>query len=116
MSDVQPFREGKLLRIFLDERDRSGVQPTYTAVVEFLRKHGVAGATVFRGIEGFGGHGQVHLAKVFSLIANLPVLIEVVDDWGVLEPLIAQLEQLVGEGLLTLEGVQYIRLTKQSKH
>lgn len=108
---IEPdFREGRLLRIFLDERDRSGLQPTYTAIVEFLRKRGVAGATAFRGIEGFGGHREVHVAKVFSWLPNLPILIEVVDDWARLEPLIPELQTLLKEGLLTIETVQYARL------
>jgi PII-like signaling protein len=99
MQTAQDFRDGKLLRIFVDEADRRGLQPTYTAIVEFLRKRGVAGATVFR-------------AKVFSWLPNLPILIEVVDDWPVLEPLIGELEALMGEGLLTVEAAQYLRLSK----
>jgi uncharacterized protein len=112
MQDAETFQDGKLLRIFVDETDRRGLQPTYTAIVEFLRKRGVAGATVFRGIEGFGGHREVHIAKVFSWLPNLPILIEVVDDWSVLEPLIDELEGLVGEGLITIEAAQYLRLSK----
>jgi len=112
MQTTQDFQDGKLLRIFVDETDRRGLQPTYTAIVEFLRKRGVAGATVFRGIEGFGGHGQVHIAKVFSWLPNLPILIEVVDDWSVLEPLIGELESLIGEGFITVEAAQYLRLSK----
>jgi uncharacterized protein len=112
MQDADTFQDGKLLRIFVDEADRRGLQPTYTAIVEFLRKRGVAGATVFRGIEGFGGHREVHIAKVFSWLPNLPILIEVVDDWAVLEPLIGELEGLVGEGLITIEAAQYLRLSK----
>jgi uncharacterized protein len=112
MQDAETFQDGKLLRIFVDETDRRGLQPTYTAIVEFLRKRGVAGATVFRGIEGFGGHREVHIAKVFSWLPNLPILIEVVDDWAVLEPLIGELEGLVGEGLITIEAAQYLRLSK----
>ncbi|MBV8491639.1 MAG: DUF190 domain-containing protein [Candidatus Eremiobacteraeota bacterium] len=104
------FSEGRLLRVFLDERDRKGMQPLYTAVVELMRKRGVAGATVFRGIEGFGGHGEMHVAKIFSWVPNLPVLIEVVDDWSRLEPLLPELEALVPEGLITLEPVAYMRL------
>ena len=106
------FREGKLLRIFVDENDRTGMQPTYTAVVEYLREKGVAGATVFRGIEGFGGHGQVHVAKAFSWMPNLPVLIEVVDEWPALEPLIDELREMVGEGLLTIEAAQFLQLRR----
>jgi len=107
---LEGFRDGKLLRIFVDEADRRGLQPAYTAIVEFLRARGVAGATVFRGIEGFGGHREVHVAKVFSWLPNLPILIEVVDDWSVLEPLMDELESLVGEGLLTVEAAQYRRV------
>jgi uncharacterized protein len=109
------FREGKLLRVFVDQNDRIGLEPAYTAIVEFLRKRGVSGATVFRGIEGFGGHGEMHVAKIFSWLPNLPILIEVVDDWSVLEPLIGELESLVGEGLLTIEAAQYLRVQKEKK-
>lgn len=109
------FRDGKLMRIFVDENDRRGVQPLYTAIVEFLRKHGVAGATVFRGIEGYGVHDQVHIAKVFSWTPNLPILIEVVDDEEKLRPLIPDLEALVGEGLITLEAASYLRLQRPEK-
>lgn len=105
------FREGKLLRIFVDENDRAGAQPLYVAVVELLRKKGVAGATVFRGIEGFGSQKQIHLAKVFSWSANLPVLIEVVDDWDVIEPILSELQRLIGDGLVTVEAAQYLRLS-----
>jgi len=110
MQTLEGFRDGKLLRIFVDETDRRGLQPAYTAIVEFLRKRGVAGATVFRGIEGFGGHGQVHVASVLSWLPNLPILIEVVDDWSALEPLLGDLRALVGEGLLTVEAAQYLRI------
>jgi PII-like signaling protein len=113
MRAAPDFREGKLLRIFVDEHDRSGLQPTYTLIVEFLRKHHVAGATVFRGIEGYGGHREVHTAKVFSWLPNLPILIEVVEDWAILEPLLPELESLVGEGLMTLETLEYLRISRQ---
>lgn len=112
MKTSGEFQDGKLLRIFVDENDRAGVQPLYTAIVELLRKRGVAGATVFRGIEGFGGHNEIHLAKVFSWLPNLPILIEVVEDWEVLEPLVPELEAMIGEGLLTIEAAQYLRIAK----
>jgi PII-like signaling protein len=114
MDTPADFRDGKLLRIFVDERDRAGTQPLYTAIVEFLRKRGIAGATVFRGIEGFGSRQEIHVAKVFSWVPNLPVVIEAVDDASALEPLIPELEAMVGEGLITLEAAQYLRLSKAS--
>ncbi len=107
---MEAFRDGKLMRIFVDEKDRRGVEPLYTAVVEFLRKRGVAGATVFRGIEGFGSHHELHIAKVFSWSANLPILIEVVDDEENLRALIPELEEMIGEGLITIEAAAYLRL------
>ena len=112
MDTTAGFRDGKLLRIFVDENDRAGVEPLYTAIVEFLRKRNVAGATVFRGIEGFGSHQQIHIAKAFSWIPNLPILIEVVDDWNVIEPLLPELQTLVGDGLITIEAAQYLRITR----
>jgi PII-like signaling protein len=106
------FQEGKLLRIFIDDADRVGVQPLYMAIVEFLRKHGVAGASVFRGIEGFGSHKQIHIEKMFTWYPNLPILIEVVERWSVIESLIPELEAMIGEGLLTLEAAEYLRIAK----
>jgi uncharacterized protein len=115
MDTTAEFQDGKLLRIFVDENDRAGVQPLYTAIVEFLRRRNVAGATVFRGIEGFGSHHQIHIAKAFSWIPNLPILIEVVEDWNVIEPLLPELEALIGDGLITIEAAQYLRLRRPQK-
>jgi hypothetical protein len=109
---VEGFKQGRLLRIFIDENDRHGVQPAYTAIVEFLRAKNVAGATVFRAIEGYGSHQQIHIAKVFSWIPNLPILIEVVDDAEKIDAILPELEALIGEGLVTLEAAEYLRLGK----
>jgi len=109
---MEGFRQGRLLRIFIDESDRHGVQPLYTAIVEFLRAKHVAGATVFRGIEGYGSHQQIHVAKVFSWIPNLPILIEVVDDAEKIDSILPELEALVGEGLVTLEAADYLQISR----
>jgi uncharacterized protein len=109
------FQEGKLLRIFVDENDRSGAQPLYTAIVEILRKRGVAGATVFRGIEGFGSHHEIHIAKALSWVPNLPIVIEVVEDAEVIEGLLPELNAMVVDGLITIEAAQYLRLTKDRR-
>lgn len=110
MEQTADFRDGKLLRIFVDENDRTGMQPLYTSIVETLRARGAAGATVFRGIEGFGSHHEIHQAKVFSWLPNLPVVIEVVDEAPLIERLASELQETIGEGLLTIEAVQYLRL------
>lgn len=110
MDTTADFRDGKLLRVFVDENDRAGAQPLYTAIVELLRKKGVAGATVFRGIEGFGSHREIHMSRIFSWVPNLPVVIEVVDEWSVLEPLLPEIHAMIGDGLITVEAARYLRL------
>jgi len=99
---------GKLLRIFVGESDRWGIQPLYTAIVEAARKAGLGGATVFKGIEGYGGHSVVHAARVFDLSTDLPVLIEIVDSEERIRQFLPQLDGMVKEGLLTLETVEII--------
>lgn len=99
---------GKLLRIFVGESDRWGRQPLYTAIVEAARKAGVAGATVFKGIEGYGGHSVVHAARVFDLSSDLPVLIEIVDTEERIRAFLPQLDDMVKEGMVTLETVEII--------
>ena len=106
---MEGFRQGRLLRIFVDESDRRGAQPLYTAIVEFLRANGAAGATVFRGIEGYGGHGEIHVAKVFSA-PNLPVVIEVVDAAEKIEALLPGVRAMISGGLITLEAAEYLQI------
>jgi len=98
-----------LLRIFVGESDRHGAQPLYTAIVEAARKSGLSGATVFKGIEGFGGHSVVHAARVFDLSTDLPILIEIVDTEERIREFIPQIDSLVKEGLVTLETVEIIQ-------
>ncbi|MFN2448316.1 MAG: DUF190 domain-containing protein [Candidatus Baltobacteraceae bacterium] len=105
---AEASRHGKLLRIFIGEGDRHGHQPLYTALVELARKSGLSGATVFKGIEGFGGHSVVHAARVFDLSSDLPVLIEIVDSEEKIAAFLPQLDALIGEGLVTLETVEVI--------
>ncbi len=100
---------GKLLRVFVGESDRHGAQPLYTAIVERARHEGLSGATVFKGIEGYGGHSVVHAARVFDLSTDLPVLIEIVDTAEKIERFIPLLDEMVHEGLITMENVQVIR-------
>lgn len=99
---------GKLLRIFIGESDRWGYQPLYTAIVEAARKAGLGGATVFKGIEGFGGHSVVHAARVFDLSSDLPVLVEIVDSEERIRAFLPTLDEMVKEGLVTLETVEVI--------
>ena len=99
---------GKLLRVFIGESDRHGAQPLYMAIVEEARKRGLSGATVFKGIEGFGGHSVVHAARVFDLSADLPVVIEIADTEERIREFLPALDVMVHEGLVTLESVEVI--------
>jgi PII-like signaling protein len=100
---------GKLLRIFVGESDRHGYQPLYTAIVERARAAGLGGATAFKGIEGYGGHSVVHAARVFDLSSDLPILIEIVDSEERIRAFLPTLDEMVREGLITLETVEIIR-------
>jgi hypothetical protein len=105
---------GKLLRIFVGERDRWEGQPLYTAIVQRLRSAGIAGATVFKGIESFGSHSVVHAARVVDLAADLPVLIEVIDSEERIRGVVPILDGMISEGLVTIEAVEVIRYGKDA--
>lgn len=108
-SEARLQSTGKLLRIFIGESDRHGSQPLYTAIVEAARAAHLSGATVFKGIEGFGAHSVVHAARVFDLSTDLPVLIEIVDTEEKVRAFIPALDEMVHDGLITLETVEVIR-------
>lgn len=99
---------GKLLRIFVGESDNWHGKPLYAAIVERLREHGLAGATVVRGIEGFGAHSRIHTARLLRLSEDLPLVIEVVDQEERIRSVIPMLDEMVSEGLVTLETVEII--------
>ena len=105
------FVEGRLLRIFVGEDARSGGQPLHVAIVELLRRENVAGASVFRGVEGFGTHHELHTNRLFAFGTKMPILIEVVDVEEKIAALMPRLEAMVDEGVITLERVDFRRLT-----
>ncbi len=99
----------KRLTIYLDEDDRLGKRPLYEEVLHFLRENGVCGATVFKGVFGWGPDGVVHTVRLLRASGNLPLKIEVIEDEEKLAQLIPALRQLVVKGLITLEPVEIIR-------
>ena len=100
--------EGKLLRIFVGESDRWHGKPLYQAIVERVRHEGLAGATVLRGIEGFGANAHLHTTRLLRLSEDLPVLIEVVDEEERIRAILPELDVMVGDGLITLEKIEVI--------
>jgi PII-like signaling protein len=99
---------GKLLRVFIGESDRWGRQPLAIAIVEAARKAGIGGATVFKGVEGFGAHSVIHAARVLDLSTDLPILVEIVDSEEKIRAFLPTLDEMVTEGLVTLETVEIV--------
>lgn len=100
--------EGKLLRIFIGESDRWHNKPLYEAIVELARSEGLAGATVIRGIEGFGADSRLHTSRILRLSEDLPVVVEIVDTEENIERVLPMLDPMVSEGMLTVERVHVI--------
>lgn len=107
--------EQTLLRVFIGESDTWQHRPLAAALVERLRREGCAGATVLRGTAGFGAHSVVHTAQILRLSQDLPVLIEVVDTPERIERLIPILDEMVGEGLVTIEKVRVLKYAARPK-
>jgi hypothetical protein len=100
--------EGTLLRIYLGELDKFGHHPAYEAIVLKAREMGLAGATVLRGPMGFGAHSRLHTAKILRLSEDLPVLIEIVDTEERIKAFLPELDQMLSDGMVTLEKVHVI--------
>jgi PII-like signaling protein len=100
--------EGYLLRIFVGESDRSGHHPLYESIVLKAREHGLAGATVLRGLMGFGKNSILHTAKILRLSEDLPMIVEIVDSLEKIESFLPLLDEMITDGLVTLETVKVI--------
>jgi PII-like signaling protein len=99
-------REGCLLRIFVGESDRHEGKPLYEWLVLRAREAGLAGATVLRGIEGFGAHSRLHTAKILRLSEDLPIVVEIVDSRERIEAFMPAVDGAMAEGLATLERIE----------
>jgi PII-like signaling protein len=102
-------QEGFLLRIFIGETDKYDGKPLYEAIVLKAKQLNLAGATVIRGIMGYGATSRVHTAKLLRLSDDLPVIIEIVDTEDKLDLLMPFLDEHVSEGLRTMEAVRVIK-------
>lgn len=105
-------REGVLLRVFIGDSDRLEGRPLYRVLVERAREMGLAGATVLHGPLGFGRHSVVHSARLAELSGDLPVVIEIVDSEEAVQRFLAEVDGMVGEGLVTLEKVRIVRYAR----
>jgi len=104
------IEEAALLRIYMGESDRQDGHPLHEAVVLAARAAGMSGATVLRGVLGYGRSSRLHSAKILRLSDDLPLVVEIVDRPDRVEPFLERLTALVGErGLITLETVRVVK-------
>ena len=100
--------EGYLLRIFVGESDKVGHRPLYEVIVLKAREAGLAGATVLRGVMGYGKNSVLHTAKILRLSEDLPMVVEIVDSLEKVEAFLPQLDGMITDGLVTLEKVRVL--------
>ena len=101
--------EQVLMRIFIGESDKWERRPLYVALVELFRAKGLAGATVLRGVAGFGPSSILHTAGVLKLSADLPLIIEVVDSQEHLDAILPEVDRMMSGGLITMEKVRVVK-------
>jgi PII-like signaling protein len=103
------------LTVFLNSTDQWHGRPLYQAVVRRCQERGVAGATVSRCVEGYGAGGRLHTARLLELSEDLPVRIDIVDVPERVDPLLGDLEGMIGEGLVTVADVRVLRFLPDPK-
>ena len=101
--------DGYLLRIFIGESDKHGHHTLYEAIVLKAREMGLAGATVTRGVMGFGKHSIIHTAKILRLSQDLPMIVEIADSLENIERFLPTLDEMIKDGLVTLDKVRVIQ-------
>lgn len=100
--------DGQLLRIFIGESDKYDGRPLYEWIVLKAREQGLAGATVLRGMMGFGAHSRIHTSKILRLSEDLPIVVELVDTGDHLKKFLSSIDIAIKEGLVTLEKAQVV--------
>ncbi len=100
--------ESELLRVFIGEQDKYEGKPLYEAIVEEARRRGLGGATVLRGILGYGAKSRMHSAKLLRLSEDLPIVVEIVDSSERIEGFLPEIDRMMGEGLITIERAKVL--------
>jgi len=100
---------GLRCRIYVGETDHWRGRPLYDALVVRAREMGLAGATVLRGVEGFGAHSRLHTAKVLRLSENLPMVVEIVDTEARVREFLGACDEMIAEGLITVDPVEIVK-------
>jgi hypothetical protein len=110
---MQTGKIASLLKIYIGESDKLNGAPLYEAIVLKARELNLTGATVTRGITGFGTHHLIHTSKILDMSYNQPIIIEIIDQKENLDQLLAYLKEIVKEGLVTLEDIQILDLKQE---
>jgi uncharacterized protein len=111
---MQNYQPAKLLRLHFTERDRYRGKPLYEAIVEKCRELKIAGATVFRGLEGFGGTAEVHRSHI--LAHDLPILVQIVDTEENIQRLLPIAEEMMDKGMIAMSDVGMVRIQKGAQN
>lgn len=108
--------KGKLLKIFIGESDKWHGELLYHAIIKKLKEHGVAGATILRGIEGYGANSRIHTNTIEVLSQDLPIVIEVIDKEEKINEILKELDPMITEGLIVImHDVEIIKYAKSDK-
>ncbi len=107
--------DARLVTIYVNSTDQWHGRPLYSAIVELCRERGIAGATVIRCAEGYGAGGQLHSTRLLELSENLPIRIEIVDIAERIDPLLASLGEMIGEGLVTVSHIHIMKYLHDPK-
>lgn len=105
----------KKLTIYVDENEKLHGKPVYEAILDLLAQRKIAGASVFRGVAGYGSHGKLHTAKILELSTTLPVKIEVVDSEEMIKIIMAELTSVVAKGLIEVSDTMVIQCGEREK-
>ncbi len=108
--------EAKLLRIFIGEADKYEGKPLFEAIIKLARKHNMQGGTILRGLMGFGADSKMHSANILRLSEDLPIVIEIVDSAEKIESFLPMLDNMIKEGMVTLEKVDVIAYRNNTKN
>ena len=103
-----PSTPGRRVQVFVGEADHAGHRPRWLAILEHLRREGAAGATVTRGVAGFGVHSRIHTASILDLSADLPMVVTWIDAPDAVERLLPAVLDLAGSGIVTVENVEVV--------
>lgn len=104
-----------LMRVFIGESDKQGGKPLHQVIVEMLRREKISGATVLRGIMGYGPRSHLQTAHILRLSQDLPIIVEVVDTQENIDRVLPQIDRLMSDGLITVEKVKVLRYGAKQK-